>query len=557
MASRIYGIDLGTTYSCISYVDETGRPVVVPNAEGDNTTPSVVYFESADNIIVGKEAKNSSKVFPDRVIAFVKREMGSPTFTFDVDGKSYRPEDVSSLILRKLAADAAAHVGEEVKDVVITCPAYFGINEREATKNAGKIAGLNVRHILNEPTAAAICYGAGKPQDKVVMVYDLGGGTFDVTVITIKGGDIQVVFTDGNHNLGGKDWDARLITYLAGEFTAQHPDKSSPLDTPESLQQLVLSSEDAKRALSTREKTNVLVSHDGAMARVELTAAKLEELTADLFEQTMGLTRKVIEQAAQRGAKKIDQLLLVGGSSRMPIVARRLKETFNIEPSLFEPDLAVAKGAALMGVRILAGEIIAEEIATKLGKDKDEIDLSKVDDKTLQEAADKAQRGSAAVFRLSSRQLLDLAKSKVVNVCSRGFGIEVTNHDRSSQVTHLIKSNTAVPIEVTETGFGLLEMGQRSVKIRVMEARATVESKVVDDNNEIGMGDIEGLPPGMAEGSPIHVTFRLAEDGTLDVAAREPSSGRDLRMTIKTSAIMNQEQVEASRNSLALKTVSG
>ncbi|MGH9800604.1 MAG: Hsp70 family protein, partial [Blastocatellia bacterium] len=257
---RILGIDLGTTYSCIAYVDESGKPVVVPNFEGDLTTPSVVHFESPDNIVVGKEAKNACKLVPDRVVEFVKRNMGDPTFSYEVDGVSYKPEAVSSLILRKLAGDAAQALGEEVKDVVITCPAYFGNNEREATRNAGELAGLNVHLILNEPTAAAICYGLDKQKDdQVVLVYDLGGGTFDVTVIALQQGDIQVVVTGGDHSLGGKDWDDRLTNYLAECFRSEHASESNPLDDKYSAQELAKAAEEAKKALSAREKYPLMV----------------------------------------------------------------------------------------------------------------------------------------------------------------------------------------------------------------------------------------------------------------------------------------------------------
>lgn len=558
-AKRIYGIDLGTTYSCISYIDESGRPVVVPNAEGENTTPSVVYFESADNIVVGKEAKNASKLAPDRVFAFVKRDMGM-TATYSVGDETYRPEQISSFILRKLAHDAAQHIGDgtEVTDVVITCPAYFGINEREATRSAGKIAGLNVHYILNEPTAAAICYSAGKSEDKVVLVYDLGGGTFDITVIEMKGGEIRVIYTDGNHNLGGKDWDDVVITNLADQFTREHPDKGSPLDEPESFQQLVIAAEEAKKALSTREKSAVLVSHGGGRTRVELTRDQFETLTAAKLGETIELTRRVLERAAERGFKKIDQLLLVGGSSRMPYVARRLKEEFGLEPTLFEPDLAVAKGAALMGAKLLAGQMIREIVADKLGKDKEEVDLSQLDERTLQDAAVAAQKRSGGVLRLPAPKIVEQVRSRIVNVCSRGFGIVVVTDDegKTEEVYHLIKSNTPVPLEIRETRFKTLKANQQSVSIRVMEAKATTESPSLDHNNEIGSGAIENLPAGLPAGAPIHVTFNLAEDGTLGVAAVEPSSGRELRLNIKTQSIMNQSEVEESRAALALKRVS-
>lgn len=558
-ANRIYGIDLGTTYSCISYVDEWGKSVVVQNFEGDLTTPSVVHFESAENIVVGKEAKNASKVDPDRVVEFVKRNMGDPTFSRVIDGKSYRPEEISSYILRKLASDASQMVGEQVKDVVITCPAYFGINEREATKNAGILADLNVVNILNEPTAAAIYYGSDKTKgDEVVLVYDLGGGTFDITVIVMEQGDIRVVVTGGNHNLGGKDWDDRLIEYLAEQFTNENPGESNPLDDQYSMQELAKSAEEIKKGLSAKEKYPLMVSHNGKRARVEVTREKLEELTADLLQQTIDLTHHVLEEAKGKGVAMIDQILLVGGLSKMPVVARRMREEFGVETNLFEPDLSVAKGAALMGQKIMAGEMIREIIASETGTSVDEIDLAEVDEGILSEAARKAAASAGGKFRLPSKDLADMATGKIINVCSKGFGVVAVDADDGEKeyVAYLIQNNTPVPVEVTETGFGTLRPNQQQVSVRVMEQSGQVQSPVPEDNKLISEGEIAPLPPNLPVGSPIHVTFRLAEDGTLSVTALEPSSGRDLKLEVKVEGVMSQQEIEASKGMLLKQNVS-
>ena len=558
-AKRIYGIDLGTTYSCIAYVDDIGKPVVLQNSDSELTTPSVVYFESSDNRVVGKEAKNSSKVFPDRVVSFVKRSMGSPDWSFEVDGVAYRPEEISSFILRKLVGDASNAVEESITDVVITCPAYFGINEREATKNAGKLAGLTVHHILNEPTAAAICYGVDKAQaDQVVLVYDLGGGTFDITVIAIKGGDIQVICTGGNHSLGGKDWDDRLINYLAEQFIAQFPDKGDPRDDPYSFQAVANAAEEAKKGLSSKEKSPQMVVHGGERARVELTRQTLEEITNDLLEQTVELTRQVLEEAKSRGYPKIDQFLLVGGSSKMPCVARRLKETFGGEPQLFDPDLAVAKGAALMGLRIMAGELIKEEIAAQQGTTTDQVDLDAVDAHTIEAAAQKAAAKGGGGFRLAGKQFAAMATGKIINVCSHGFGIVVTTDEatREQKVVHLIHNNTPVPVEITEMGFGTLVPNQQSVSIEVMEQLGQCESPDLNNNVRISQGEITPLSPNLPAGSPIHVTFKLEADGTLFVSALEPSSGRNLNMDVKVQSIMSREEVEQRTGILLKQTVS-
>jgi molecular chaperone DnaK len=558
-STRILGIDLGTTYSCVSYVDETGKPIVVQNFEGDLTTPSAVHFESADNIVVGKEAKNVSKLDPDRVVEFVKRNMGDPTFSYEVDGQHYKPEEISSFILRKLVGDTSQSLGEEIKDVVITCPAYFGINEREATKNAGVLAGLNVRHILNEPTAAAICYGLDKSKgDQVVLVYDLGGGTFDVTVIAIKGNDIQVVVTGGNHFLGGKNWDDRLTEYLASQFVTEHPDKGNPLDDKHSLQEIAKSAEDAKKGLTAREKYPMSVSHAGERIRVELTREKFEEITADLLEQTIELTRDLLEKAKAQGYDKIDQILLVGGSSKMPYVTRRMKETFGGEVQLFEPDLAVAKGAAMMGLKILAGELIKEAIATEQGTDKDQVNLETVGQQALEAAAQKASAQVGSALRLPSKELADMVKRKISNVCSKGFGVVAIRDEQSMEeyVAFLIHNNTQVPVEVTETGFGTIKANQRDVHIQVMEQAGQSESPDLADNNNLGEGEITGLPANLPAGSPLHITFRLEDDGTLKVSAVEPSSGRNLNLEINVEGVMSPQEVEEKKGILLQKSVS-
>ena len=222
MASqKVFGIDLGTTYSCISYVDEFGKPVIIPNSEGEMTTPSVVYFESPSNIVVGRTAKEHSDIYPERVVSCVKRSMGSDVWEFESDGELYKPQEISAFILRKLAADARAAIDETVEDVVITCPAYFGVNQKEATRQAGELAGLNVRYIIPEPTAAALAYLAERQENGTVLVYDLGGGTFDITLIELKDGDIRVISTDGDDKLGGRNWDETIVDYFVTSFCDQ------------------------------------------------------------------------------------------------------------------------------------------------------------------------------------------------------------------------------------------------------------------------------------------------------------------------------------------------
>ncbi|NDD30910.1 MAG: Hsp70 family protein [Proteobacteria bacterium] len=551
MATRVYGIDLGTTYSCISYCDESGRPVVVPNAEGELTTPSVVFFENPSNVVVGVQAKNASKVEPERVAAFVKRSMGDGSYRFNVDGREHTPEEISSLVLRKVVGDAAQALGEPITDVVITCPAYFGNNEREATRNAGKLAGLNVRHILNEPTAAAICYGLiNAGVEKTVLVYDLGGGTFDITVIAIKEKSIEVVCTGGNFRLGGKDWDDRIIDYFAQAFVERHPDIGDPRDDPYAFQELVTAAEACKKGLSTKDRWPQMVVHGGVRERVELTREKFEEITADLLEQTVELTRNVLEQAKERGYSRIDQVLLVGGSSKMPAVAKRLGEVFGIESQLFEPDLAVAKGAALMGVRLVAGELLREAIAADRGGQAADVDLEQVDRKTLEDVARKVAADGGRVLRLPGKELADYASTRVRNVSSKAFGVAIVDDRDNDKVAHLIGANTPLPAEHLETGFGTRVANQVTVRLRVMEQAGEVASSVFEDNRLIGDGELTGLPQPLPAGAPIHVKFRLREDGTLEVMGFEPNSKREVTFQIKVDGILSDEEVAERRSDL-------
>ena len=557
-STKILGIDLGTTYSCVAHIDEIGKPVVLHNSDGESTTPSAVHFENEDSIIVGTQAKNFSKIDPDRVAEYFKRSMGNPSFSFAVDGKEYRPEEISAYVLRKLVQDASHALNETITDVVITCPAYFGINEREATKNAGTLAGLNVRHILNEPTAAAIFYGLHRTQkDQVVLVYDLGGGTFDITVIDLRGGNINVVVTGGNHYLGGKNWDDRITEYLAAEFCNAHPDKNSPLDNPYSYQDILKSAEQAKISLTTKEKYKSPVLHDGERVLVELTREKFEDLTSDLLEQTITLTRKVMEEAGKKGYGKVDLVILVGGASKMPAVARKLKEELGVEPQLLEPDLAVAKGAALMGYKILAGEEITYKVAEQQGISPDEVDLEKVDEKVLEKAAQSAAAEAGTMFRMPARDLLNMARRQITNVCSKGFGVVVKDlATKKHIVAFLIHKNTSLPAESTQE-FGTEMANQTSVEIRVMEQTGEEESFEVADNNQVGEGVLVGFPTHLPQGSPIQITFRLQEDGTLSVNGLEPSSKTNLDFEVKVQdGVMSQAEVEEKKGLMLKQTVS-
>lgn len=526
----VFGIDLGTTYSCVAHLDDVGRPAVVRNAEGADTTPSVVYLESVDNIVVGSVAKNTAVIHPNLVISLIKREMGQDYVTPEIHGRTYVPEEVSALILRKLTADAELFTGDSAKDVVITVPAYFGIAEREATRKAGEIAGLNVIDIVSEPVAAAIDYGVLRPdEDRSILVFDLGGGTFDTTVITIRGGDIEVVCTDGDHNLGGADWDLRLVQHLAREFTAQHPDATDPLEDRETEQELRTLAEDTKKDLSSATQRTVRVVHDGRRATVEVGRDVFEEITHDLVDRTVDITRRIVEEAARRGVTTFDDVLLVGGATRMPSVRARLVAEFGFDPKLHDPDLSVAKGAARYAF---------EETYRRL--------LSSGETGKANEMADRAGLSDKAQEAMSNRQIRTVA--------SRSFGIKaVHRNDRSDFVAHLIHANDQLPADVTEE-FGTVDDNQRAILVEVMEQAGPKESDLVENNNRIAEGDIE-IPPRKPAGWPIDVTFQLNTSGLLRVTAVEKETGVRLELSVQVGG-MSDEQVESARKSIALTRVS-
>lgn len=543
---KVFGIDLGTTYSCISYVDEFGKAVVLPNSENDRVTPSVVFFDG-DEIIVGEVAKENSKIYPDDVVSFVKRAMGDEFYLFTHREKEYKPEEISSLILRKLVKDASDYLGEEVKDVVITCPAYFGINEREATRNAGVIAGLNVKQIINEPTAAAIDYGMEKGEDKVVLVYDLGGGTFDITMIDVSNSEIKVIGTGGDHNLGGKDWDDAIIRHLVAKFAEETGVEEDILEDPDVAQDLALQAEKAKQILSTREKSPIVVSYGGHRVKVILTRDEFEQITNDLLERTVTLTHDMLNEAKKKGYEKFDEFLLVGGSSRMPQVMKRISAEFiDVEPKLFDPDEAVAKGAALFGWKLSIGEELVEKVAEQTGQKAEDIDVEQVDEAVIEEASQ-----SLADTLGLTLGAVKKASVKIKNVTSKSFGIVAYKNDQEV-LYNIILKNDEVPKEVKQR-FGTKEANQESVEVKIMENELT--DQLVEDISlcaEIGVAELK-LPANLPYDSPIEVSFSLNEEGRLTIEALEVTDNRKIVVTIETSSIMTEEQVvEAKEKSKGL-----
>jgi molecular chaperone DnaK len=520
----VYGIDLGTTHSCIARIGDVGRPTVLRNMEGTDTTPSVVYFESADNVVVGAPAKDTAVLHPELVVSLIKRDMGHEV-TRELHGRDHSPEEISAFVLRKLVADAKATTGEEANDVVITVPAYFGAAERDATRKAGHIAGLNVIDIISEPVAAAITYGVLNPdQDRTILVYDLGGGTFDTTVITLRDGDIGVVCTDGDHELGGADWDARLVEYLAERFSAEHPDVGDPLEDRHTEQQLRHDAEEAKKALSLRTHHVVRVMHEGRVATIELSREKFEEITKDLLDRTIEITGRTLATAAEKGVKDYDDLVLVGGSTKMPAVPQRLSNELSLKPKLQDPDLAVAKGAALYAFEETYRQLLAK------GETEQALDL-----------ASRAGLSEAEQERMAARQ--------ITTVASRAFGVIALDPvTEQEHVVHLVHANDALPRGKSRE-FGTVDEDQTIVKIIVVEQAGSSESTEVAHNKPIADGELK-IPPGKPAGYPIEVTFALDTSGLLHVTAVEKETAEELSLDVRVGG-MSEDDVQESRTDLA------
>lgn len=540
MAKYVFGIDLGTTYSCIAYVDETGRATVVSNKEGTNTTPSVVNFANPSLVVVGQVAKETAVIDPQNTISLVKTLMGKSNFAINYNGEELSPEMVSSYILRKLAADAGEILNTEVKDVVITCPAYFGTAERTATKNAGEIAGLNVIEIISEPTAAALYYGCAKADgEKTILVYDLGGGTFDVTVMRISSGRIEVICSDGNHQLGGKDWDTEVMNYLATQFCSE---TGFDGDFDEYAQQdLRLKAEKAKQQLTAREEVPVMLDAAGLRARVSLSRDTFDEITQTLLNESIEKTDAAIAVAESKGYK-IDEILLVGGSTKMPQVKKIIVEKYGIEPKVLEPDEAVAKGAAIYSLG--AYEVRVDEWKEKI--ESGEVDMSNED---VKEEAEKYQE-AAAVSTIAIPGLHGKKMNEVVTVATtKSYALKVLV-DGQEKCCNMIIKNVRMEngtISVTKQ-FGTADANQENAELIVYESDFDSEYYEVDEDFILGTACLD-LPGNLPEGAPIQVTFTLNNEGILEVTGVDMTSGKEIHATMQATAgtTMSKEDVETAR----------
>jgi molecular chaperone DnaK len=482
---KVLGIDLGTTFSCMSIM-EAGKPIVIPNAEGGRTTASIVAFTKEGERLVGSLAKRQAVTNPQRTIQSIKRKMGS-TEKIKIDDKNYSPQEISAMILQKMKVDAEAYLGEKISKAVITVPAYFNDAQRQATKDAGKIAGLDVMRIINEPTASALAYGIDKEQDATVLVYDLGGGTFDVSILTLGDGVFEVKSTAGNNVLGGDDFDKRVTDYLIEEFK-----KKEGVDLrndPYAMQRLRDASENAKIELSQRQSTNInlpYITTDTSgpkFLNIDLTRSKLEQLIGDLVESTVGPVKQALSDAKLE-PKDIDHVLLVGGSTRVPLVQDTVKKILGKEPDKgINPDECVALGAGIQGA-VLTGET------------KDIV-------------------------------LLD--------VTPLTLGIETLG----GIATKLIERNTTIPTRKSQI-FSTAADGQTSVEIHVEQG----ERALAKDNFTLGRFQLTGIPPAPRGIPQIEVTFDIDSNGIIHVSAKDLGSGNQQAISIKGDKKLSDEDIK-------------
>jgi molecular chaperone DnaK len=548
---RVFGIDLGTTYSAIAYVDEHGKPVIVPNQESERITPSVVLFDE-DSVIVGNTAKESAKVEPDRVASLFKRHMGDPHYVFECEHRRYGAEDLSSFVLRKVVGDAEIALGEQITDVVITCPAYFGTSEREATANAGRLAGLNVRAILNEPTAAAIAYGLEQGEDQTVLVYDLGGGTFDVTMIAIQDRLIRVICTGGDHRLGGQLWDEAIVVHLSAEFMSQTGLDSDPMDDPEVLNDLFLQAERGKKTLTQRDKAPFRVTHAGQSVRVELDRPKFNEITKHLLDRTVELAREMLADAKAKGHESFDKIILVGGATRMPQVSERLVAEFGTTPEAYDPDEAVAKGAALYGLKESLSDEVKQILAHETPQavtEGGELNLDAVTEAQVEKALDAIEQRTGFTLTGPVRELVG---TRIINVLSKGLGVVARDTDGKEIVVFLLPRNGEVPMSSTQD-FGTDQNNQSGVDIRVMAGER--DSADPFDCQEVGVAQLT-LPGGLPARSPIRVTFAISKDGRLGVSGVDLTGGASIEVEFQTEAVMSEDEVAERSTALRLLSVS-
>lgn len=496
---KAVGIDLGTTFSAVAHIDPYGKPQIIPNADSERITPSVILFDR-DNVIVGTLAKNSSVAEPEKIVDFIKREIGKSKEQFhrEFSGKNYSAEELSALILKKLRADAEKYLKVPVTDAVITVPAYFNDAERTATITAGRLAGLNVLQIINEPTAAALGYGLDKlDEDQTVFVFDLGGGTFDVTLMRIQGHSIEMLATNGDHRLGGKDWDDVLVNYVAEEFDRAHGE--NPLLDLQSYQQLQSRALAAKIHLSSRDRTTLLHSYNGKSVKIELTREQFEEMTRHLVEKCKAIC-EIVMREAKMDWSKVNKVLPVGGMTRMPMIRKMITDLSSVPlVSDVNPDEAVAVGAAIQAVLSLLEE------ENKTGE-------HSLPEETRQQFS--SREGSLIQVR---------------NITSHTLGVVLWDENQLEEyVFPMIKKMTAMPA-VVRNSFGTATANMQRAIVRVVEG----ESSLPAECTPLGICDVE-LPPFLPKGSPVELTYQYNANQVLEVSVEACGNRASVSIERKT-----------------------
>ena len=536
MSKYVFGIDLGTTYSCIARVDETGRAEVIKNLEGENTTPSVVAFED-NSVIVGRDAKEESSIKPETTVLLAKSYMGKKVSMLDYNGEPKMPEEISSYILKKLVRDASEQLGVEVKDVVITCPAYFGTAERTATKNAGKIAGLNVLEIISEPTAAAIYYGCTrKLEEKTILVYDLGGGTFDVTVMRVSANKIEVICSDGDHDLGGKNWDEILMVYLLNQFSQKVGYEVEPDEYLD--QRLRDLAERLKKRLTSSTKANGILEGDGRQEKLSVTREEFDRMTSVYLRETMNKVDAVLEIAQSKGYQ-VDEVLLVGGSTRMPQIKETLEKKFGKEKIQFlEPDEAVAKGAAIHAVNVYVNN--QKNFTEKDFEAEENVQVNINGDIKELNAKDYKEKLSFSPEMMS----LGGKAREVVMATTKSFALNPIVNDKQIGYNMIIKNQPLNNgfLEVSKV-FGTYFENQEIVNIAIYENDSMEEYFELEENLKLGDVNLE-LPKGLPKKSPIEITLKLTKEGILEVKGLDKTSNKKVKVEMNTKGIMLNEELE-------------
>lgn len=543
MSNKFVGIDLGTTYSAIALINEFGQPEIMPNSDGDLTTPSVVYFENERNIVVGQTAKDEAIRQPEKVVSMVKREIGNADWHHMADGQAFDATTVSSLILKHLVQEVAEQTGEPVTNAVITVPAYFGSGRRTATRQAGQAAGLIVPRVISEPVAAALFFGLTETEDQTIMVYDLGGGTFDTTVIQIKDNHFNVITTAGSSKLGGKNWDEALVNELAAQFTDEnsHISADELKADLETWQDLMREAEKMKKALSKKESVRATVRHgEEKLFTATVSRADFDTLTGNLLDETIMYMRKAMAEAEKKGVADIDTILLVGGSTYMPQVKERLAQEFDVPIQMNEPNQAVAKGAAIFANILEVDKILA-----------DKLDHITDEDGSIDPEEARALTEQAAMEQGTTVENIEKTRSITLSdVSPKTFGIVVvgdsTPDDGQMYVRNLVLRNQTVPASVTAS-FSTAFEGQSVAKLECVEwedeATETDEKPPYNPDTKLGEAVLDlGAP--RPRGHRFDVTLQLSEDGRVMLDAKDPESGKTVAAEWQAAGLRSESEMK-------------